>query len=139
MPPRGLQLHQESATHYDVLGLAPFECDVTVIEAKARERMREIRKYQVGPYAAEATRSLDLLAAARACLLNPQLKRDYDEQLRVLFDLPQGTIRSTYLPPPADPEMETAISARALRHRRYVWTAVIAVAVLWGAWRLLQN
>ena len=84
----GINLPDQCSNYYELLGLTLFETDVEVVDSKVRSMMRDARKYQVGQFADQAEKCLDLLATARTCLLDPQLKRTYDDQLRVQLGLP---------------------------------------------------
>lgn len=83
---------------YALLGLKPFESNTSTISARARDLMRDARKYQVGPRAADAQVKLERLAMASACLLDPSQKVTYDNALRDRFGLPPISIRSEYVP-----------------------------------------
>lgn len=68
--------------HYRLLGTQLFEKDMEVIRDAAQRQMAHVRSYQSGRYADLSQRVLDELAAARACLLEPAKKREYDRRLR---------------------------------------------------------
>lgn len=91
-----VNLPDTCSNYYELLGLPPFEADANVINAKVRERMREARKYQVGQYAAQAERHLNLLGTATACLTNPQQKQTYDNELREQWGLPPVTVVTSF-------------------------------------------
>src|SRR5262245_30330810 len=69
---------EQPPDHYRLLGVARFETDLDVIEHAADSRMAFVRTFQNGPNSAESQTLLSELARARACLLNPPSKRDYD-------------------------------------------------------------
>lgn len=106
-----------SANYYELLELPPFETDTVRIQDRLREKAREFRKYQVGPYASQAEACLNALAQARRCLLDAQQKSRYDEQLRNKFDLPPLFVRAS-LPPDAEDTKRVAWSHR--------WTGIVA-------------
>lgn len=81
---------------YALLGVTPFEPNADLISARVRNLMREARKYQLGPHAARTQAQLDDLAAAAACLLDPQRKQAYDDVLRERYGLQPLSVRSTY-------------------------------------------
>jgi len=91
-----LQQLENCRNHYELLGLAPFEADIRVIQARVRDVMRELRKYQNGPRAAEACQQMDLVAAATACLTDPVRKWAYDETLRKEFGIPPVSVSASY-------------------------------------------
>lgn len=68
--------------HYRLLGLELFEYDPEVIQNAADRQMTYVRRFLAGEHAAEAKRLLQELMAARACLLDPVAKADYDAALR---------------------------------------------------------
>lgn len=113
------------STYYELLGLSPFEGNARTIDARAKELMKEARKYQVGRFATQAEKHLNLLAEARGCLLDPSRKSKYDEKLRGQWELPPVTTVSTYpaaaaAPAPAIPdfsEMEVPLSSREMVRR----------------------
>ncbi len=69
-------------THYDLLGLAPFEVDPLRIQQAAMDRTALVRRYQLGRHAEAAMRLLAELAAAFDQLNDPLRKQAYDEQLQ---------------------------------------------------------
>ena len=89
---RGENLPQSCSNYYELLELSPFEADPARIDAQLRSLLREARKYQVGPYAGQAAKCVELLAAAKGCLLDPAQKLRYDEELRRQFDLPPVSV-----------------------------------------------
>lgn len=93
----------DQRNHYELLGLPPFETDIRKIQRQVREVLRELRKYQTGPRAAQACRQIDQVAAATACLTDPVQKWNYDDRLRKEFGLPPVAISATYSPPTSRP------------------------------------
>jgi len=77
----GIPPKDQPANHYRLLGIDLFEPDPEVIRDLAQQRMAHVRTYQLGQYCELSQRILNELAAARACLLDPQKKAAYDEQL----------------------------------------------------------
>lgn len=117
------------SNYYELLGVAAFASDLQVIDTRARELMREARKYQVGRYSAQAEKFLNLLAEARNCLLDVKRKAHYDEELRNKWQLPPVWVTTTFqLSEPAPnalpdfgveeaPLRSRALAARARRNR----------------------
>jgi hypothetical protein len=70
--------HQRPPTHYQLLGVAPDEADPQVITEAALRQTTHVRTYQTGPYAEACTKILNEIAQARATLLHPDRRRDYD-------------------------------------------------------------
>lgn len=77
----GIRLSNQPYSHYDLLGLAPFEEDLDVIENAANRQMGHIRTFQTGKYRLVSQRILNELSAAKLCLLHPTRKREYDQRL----------------------------------------------------------
>ncbi len=78
----GIPPEEQPPNHYRLLGVKQFEDNPDVIENACDQRMAFIRTFQTGPRSAESQKVLNELAAAKVCLLNPEKKRDYDEQLK---------------------------------------------------------
>ena len=75
--PRG----QRPPTYYQLLGVAADEADPEVIEEAALRQTSHVRTYQTGPYGQQATAVLNELGQARATLLNPEKRKEYDARL----------------------------------------------------------
>ncbi|MBI5760564.1 MAG: hypothetical protein HZA46_18770 [Planctomycetales bacterium] len=117
-----------AANFYELLDLSPFETDVARIHDRVRETAKDLRKYQVGPYAAQAEACLNRVAAAKRCLLDPPQKAKYDEQLRDELGLPPMAVRSSWSPSsgkddmlPHHPNPLLGIVARGLHYPVSVW------------------
>lgn len=67
-------------THYQLLGIAPDERDAEVIKEAALRQTTQVRVYQTGPQGTLCTRLLNEIAEARAVLLNPHMRDEYDAQ-----------------------------------------------------------
>jgi hypothetical protein len=78
----GIPPQDQPAHHYRLLGIAPFEDDPDVIENAATRQLAHVRTFQTGRHAALSQRLLTELTAAKLCLLMPEKKVAYDEQLR---------------------------------------------------------
>ncbi|MGD0783826.1 MAG: hypothetical protein ABSA30_13305, partial [Candidatus Aminicenantales bacterium] len=94
----GIRPEEQPASHYRMLGLAVFEGDPEVIRDAAAQRMAHVRTYQLGPNSVISQRILNELGAAKACLLNPQEKAVYDEQLRT--EISRRQVPATKRQPP---------------------------------------
>ncbi len=86
----GIPPDQQPPHHYRLLGVSIFESDLDVISIAADRQMSHVRKYQIGANAAASQRILNELATARRCLLDPQAKTAYDQQLRHREAKPAG-------------------------------------------------
>lgn len=67
---------------YRLLGINALETDPEVIRDAVQQRMAHVRTYQLGASASVSQKILNELAAAKACLLDPERKAAYDAQLR---------------------------------------------------------
>ncbi len=88
----GIPRWEQPPNHYRLLGINLFEHDSEVIETAADRQMGHIRNYQSGPQAASSQQILNELSAARVCLLTPEKKKAYDDQLRVEIARRQGDV-----------------------------------------------
>jgi len=103
IPPKDQPPH-----YYRLLGLDLFENDGEVVVDAVQRQMAHVRTYQLGPNSAMAQEILNELGAAKACLLNPQKKALYDEQLRKELNARVATVEPPPLqaavpPPPSTP------------------------------------
>lgn len=78
----GIRPEEQPANHYRLLGITPFENDLDAITSAADQRMAHVRTYQMGKHSDLSQKILNELATAKVCLLNPEGKSAYDEQLR---------------------------------------------------------
>jgi hypothetical protein len=78
----GIPEDQRPPTHYQLLGIAPDEQDIDVIEAAVLRQSAFVRNFQSGQHADDATRVLNEIAAARLCLVDRQKRAKYDADLR---------------------------------------------------------
>ncbi|HYW80892.1 MAG TPA: hypothetical protein VE890_15025, partial [Thermoguttaceae bacterium] len=111
MPPKfdayhtwlGIPPEDQPPNHYRLLGLTLFESNPTVIENAADQRMAHLRTFQSGKHAAASQKLLNAVSAAKLCLLNPDTKPPYDEQLRRDLSPPPASPPVTGPPPPQPP------------------------------------
>ena len=68
----GIPREQRPITHYLLLGIAPTEKDLDVIEDAAIRQTTHVRSYQFGPHAEACQRVLNEIASARQTLLSPR-------------------------------------------------------------------
>lgn len=78
----GIPPSEQPPNHYRLLGVVLFEPDRDVIAAAADRQMAHVKSFATGRYARESQTLLNELARARICLLNPEHKARYDDQLR---------------------------------------------------------
>ena len=107
----GIPPQDQPPHHYRLLGLNLFESDPDVIDAAANQRMAFLQSCAHGPHIALTQKLLNEVAAARVCLLNPQSRAAYDQELRQRFQATEGA--SAPRPakpkrvPPAEPARRT--------------------------------
>jgi hypothetical protein len=68
-------------THYQLLGVAPEEKDLEIIEEAALGRTAHLRTYQSGEHAAECAKLLNEIAQAVLVLRDPSKRKEYDAEL----------------------------------------------------------
>jgi formylglycine-generating enzyme required for sulfatase activity len=78
----GIPPGEQPPNHYRLLGIPPLETNTAVIENTANQRMGHLRTFQTGEHSADSQRLLNEVAAARVCLLKPEKKAAYDDELR---------------------------------------------------------
>jgi len=78
----GIPPKEQPPNYYRLLGLELFEADPALIDSFALRHTSFLRNITDGPHLADAQRLLNELAAARRCLLDPQRKAAYDDDLR---------------------------------------------------------
>ncbi|MEW6357589.1 MAG: hypothetical protein AB1696_14755 [Planctomycetota bacterium] len=112
----GIPGDQRPPNHYQLLGVQPFEANKEAIEKAARERAAVLKTYEIGKYSAQSQVLLTEIARARADLLNPKRKDEYDRRLRggekapqievdsleiftnlVAFSMPRGNLSKEHL------------------------------------------
>ena len=120
IPPKDQPPH-----HYRLLGIATFEEDPDVIENAATRQMRHVRTFQTskqhGPI---SQKILTELSAAKVCLLTPERKAEYDQELRARLAA-AGQLSSTDMTAAVaepveevpEPEMPPLVAGNDLRWR----------------------
>lgn len=78
----GIPPQEQPPDHYRLLGVEPFEQDLTVIKTHAEQRVRQIKMYRRSAHGALCDKLLHQITAAKACLSNPMLKASYDRKLQ---------------------------------------------------------
>src|SRR5437868_14279186 len=96
---------QGGPNHYRLLGLRPLESNADVISNAVDQRRTFLRTMQSGKRGAQSQQLLNEVSAAGVCLLNPDKKSRYDEELRrKLASAPAATpIPAPAAGPPAPP------------------------------------
>lgn len=78
----GIPLSEQPPTHYRLLGLEALEDDADVIDGAADRCMSFVQQFANGPQVEVSQKILNELSQARVCLLNPELKAQYDQRLQ---------------------------------------------------------
>jgi hypothetical protein len=107
----GIPPDEQPADHYRMLGLVRFESDIEVIRDAVERQIAHVRRYGLGKHSDLSQRILNELATAKACLLDPEDKSQYDAQLRkkAKASTPAPAVHSAAEPPqpPVVPEPPT--------------------------------
>ncbi len=133
----GIPVSEQPPHYYRLLAIAAFEESPTVIENAADQRMAHLRTFQTGKHSAQSQRLLNEIAAVRICLLNPQKKAVYDQQLRDTLQAQQPKTAVQAGVPAAfefldqgTSSRKTAPVKRASKPRTGIYLAAAAVAAL---------
>lgn len=78
----GIAKDQRPVTYYLLLGVSPKEADAKTIEKAAARRLDKLTPHAEGPNAAACTRIRKELEKAKAILLDPAKRKEYDAILR---------------------------------------------------------
>lgn len=104
--------HEQPPDHYRLLGIPLFVDDADVIDYAAAQRMLLLRNMQISQHAALAQKILVEVGRAKACLLNPPRKAEYDVELRQQIaaqtERPAAHPRLVKQPPPVAPPVPSA-------------------------------
>jgi len=136
----GISPKDQPPHHYRLLAIDVFEADLDVIADAAEQRIAHVRQYQLGKRSDLSQKVLNEIAAAKACLLDPNKKAEYDEQLRMKLNTPAApppvaTPKPTAAPPaprdtgPAATVERVAAATRQPRARKLRWPMVAGIAV----------
>jgi hypothetical protein len=79
----GIPPDQRPITHYSLLGLSLSDASLALIELEASRRIEIVRAQLKGDHGRIARRLLIELESAKVCLVDAELKAEYDTQLRV--------------------------------------------------------
>jgi len=78
----GLPSDATSPTYYQILGLAELESDAGKIAQAGDRALTRVRGFRPGQHAKEWSRLLDEINAAKSCLLDAVVKKEYDRCLK---------------------------------------------------------
>lgn len=91
----GIPVSDQPANHYRLLSIPMYELNVEVIKSAAERQTMFLRTFHAREQSNAATKLLNEVAGARACLLNPRQRVAYDTQLRLAQPPPQQLRRHT--------------------------------------------
>ncbi len=91
---------EQPPDYYRLLGVPRFESNPDVITHAADQRSKHLRTFQTGKHWRLSQKLLNEVTSAKLCLLNPEKKAQYDEQLRRQL--------AAQAPKPAPPKRATA-------------------------------
>lgn len=113
----GIPSKDQPPHYYRLLGTELFEADPEVISIAAEQRTLHVRSFQRGEYAIVSQKLQKKIAAAKACLLNPEKKAEYDISLRLQLRLQssQSPPRPSQTPPTPPPLQEYLLESSAAR------------------------
>lgn len=107
----GIPPQDQPPHHHRLLGLNLFESDPDVIDAAANQRMAFLQSCAHGPHIALTQKLLNEVATARVCLLNPESRAAYDQELRQRLKAAGSAPTS----PPAKPKRSPAETSKPAR------------------------
>lgn len=87
----GIPPEEQPPNHYRLLGITVFETNADAISNACDRQMLLLRTFQAGKHSALSQKLLNEVAAAKICLLDPDKKAVYNEQLRRNLDEQKGT------------------------------------------------
>jgi WD40 repeat protein len=130
----GIPKGKRPPTHYQLLRIGSNEHADEVIEAAAERQAEYVRKCKIGEYAKFADRILYEIEEAKLCLLNPRLRKEYDEELAEGKPSPA---KKRVMPPPGKPvgegnEIATAyFKIVSILTAAFILTAVVSFMLPW--------
>ena len=78
----GIPPGDQPPNHYRILGLELYEDSQSKIENAVAERAEFLQAVSMGEHVGHAQKLLSEVAMARLCLIDPERKLKYDQQLR---------------------------------------------------------
>ncbi len=101
----GIPPGEQPPNHYRLLGVREFEANTDVIANAADRQMTHVRTFQSGKNSKHSQHILNELAKAKICLLSPDKKQQYDDELRAAH---AATSRPPNKPATAAPKQRAA-------------------------------
>ena len=114
----GIPPKEQPANHYRLLGINLFESDPEVIDNAADRQMVHLRSFQLGKQAELSQRLLNEMAAAKVCLLRPEKKAAYDQQLRQQLQTQAEAAESAR--PEIDSQLALALERQSRKGRSHL-------------------
>jgi formylglycine-generating enzyme required for sulfatase activity len=111
----GIPPEEQPPNHYRLLGINLFEGDPEVIDNAADRQMVHLRSFQLSKYADLSQTLLNEVAAAKVCLLRPEKKAAYDQQLRQQLAAPAEAAEN--LRPEIDSQLALVLAREAQTRR----------------------
>jgi hypothetical protein len=111
----GIPPGERPVNHYRLLAIELFESNPEVIENAADQRTVHLRSFQIGKHGELSQKLLNEVATAKVCLLRPEKKAAYDEQLRQ--QLQTKTEASSSERPEIDSQLALALEQEAQKGR----------------------
>ncbi len=109
----GIPVAEQPPNHYRLLGIPLFEANEDVIQNGLDQRMAYVKSFAAGPHSADSQRLLTELSQAGVCLLRPEKKQAYDNQLRSKLKANAETVVLPAAPPLAPPGPEPVVAPPA--------------------------
>lgn len=81
----GIPPEEQPPSHYRLLGLRLFEQNIEVIRNAADRQRTHVKRLGVNQYQQRGQELLNEIEAAKICLLRPEKREIYDEQLRTVL------------------------------------------------------
>ena len=133
----GIPAEEQPPNHYRLLGIGLFENDQDVIKSAVVQRSAYVRNFQSGKHAEDATRILNDIGAADACLTNPAKRGPYDADLKRKIAQSKAAATAKAQPAPAsrplfDPALEQLAAAPALPN----WAQMAPRQKSWATWQV---
>ncbi len=125
---------EQPPNHYRLLALTLYESDPDVIANAADQRMVHIKSFQSGKHSAASQKILNEVAKAKVCLLDPEKRAEYDQQLRAelapVVDEPEPEQVAERVEITPVPRAETVSLSGRLHQSVQPWHIVAAAAAM---------
>jgi len=122
---------EQPPNHYRLLALPLYESDPDVIANATDQRMAHLKSFQSGKHSAASQKILNEVAKAKLCLLSPEKKAEYDQELRAELapvDEPEQTPEGVATA--VAPHVEVVSVPRQARQKLQPWHIFAGIAAL---------